>query len=476
MIDPKHLHFIKQKKHVKQLLNKIDTKLIDINLYEQLVDWLWENFYNQKETLKKLKYDQAKLHKNSDEWKIWIKETNYLNSKEATYSEEIWKTLELWFNRSNHTDNRYSYLIENMNSPKGVMSGARFAVFKFFQPLYADMFVDPEEQAVFIDTLQHERIHLFRRHYNLLKYDIPFAAALGLLTAQSILANFGYTYAKWELSTRFFRFNSKISGCRLQRKKVFLSSIRSLIRKYQHQIEDRSSYVDGHDLAIASFTYFRKLSKARVFVELLAYGISPKNAHEAAMIEKEEYRFNSTSIVMGEKRNKLQLLGIWNPDPNNSQVLCARHAIKKATSSIKKIFIDNSISDLSLPFLIGLRGADQMEAHHFDLKETIDLPYYYSIPYSCYCSAPLMDSVCSDVEILTAFCEPYNYEFEEFRSMLKSIGLENFPNCRISEELTKEIPELDEKYKTYKCCQYEWLKYKSIAKQIIIKANNSDVY
>ena len=184
MIEPKQLYLLKSRNDVELLLSNFSEKLKEVSLYEFIVDYFWECIQGQKKTLNKFNWQSEEFVENSPEWLKWTNETVNILSSSAAYAEEIWKTLELWFQRGRETDKRLELLSRKSGQTIGVALGPRFAVFDYVKIDKPQDFIDPQRQACFIETLQHERIHVFCRYWNVLKYDIPFATSLGLLAAQ----------------------------------------------------------------------------------------------------------------------------------------------------------------------------------------------------------------------------------------------------------------------------------------------------
>ena len=194
MIEPKQLYLLKSRNDVELLLSNFSEKLKEVSLYEFIVDSFWECIQGQKKTLNKFNWQSEEFVENSPEWLKWTNETVNILSSSAAYAEEIWKTLELWFQRGRETDKRLELLSRKSGQTIGVALGPRFAVFDYVKIDKPQDFIDPQRQACFIETLQHERIHVFCRYWNVLKYDIPFATSLGLLAAQ--IKKWGQVYYK----------------------------------------------------------------------------------------------------------------------------------------------------------------------------------------------------------------------------------------------------------------------------------------
>lgn len=116
-----------------------------------------------------------------------------------------------------------------------------------------------QKQGLFIETLQHERVHTLKSdEVKFFKYDIPFATAIGILTAQYSLSRFGYNYQRWDSFAKkvyqTYYGNEYISEIELH------DLIISKIDTYEHLGEVEKSYYDGLVIAFACFNFFFSLN------------------------------------------------------------------------------------------------------------------------------------------------------------------------------------------------------------------------
>ena len=174
---------------------------------------------------------------------------------------------------------------------------------------------------------------------------------------------------------------------------MFLHSVKSLNRLYRHQKETSKSYVDGTDLAISCTKYFKCISKARIFLELLAYGIKYDFAHDLAIEGEGLKDLYNQFEVFNINTHKLKTAGWWIPEDNKNDYKCARSALFYSSfAKLNQIFRENNITDHRVIHIVGLRGLDQEEASHFKSSASVVGEFIWSsIPHCTYSSKPLIE-------------------------------------------------------------------------------------
>lgn len=428
MFNPKILQKINSRNDVLLLVINIADFLKDNNVYDYLIDALWGNIQCQKKTLTKFQWENNKnFFENSEEWLNWTKETVDIASNCAAFSEELLHTLELWVNAANQSYKRKKVLYKtDKNIIKGVTLGPHFIVNNFINISNPSVEIDPNKQLDFIETLQHERIHVFNRYWNVLELDIPYAAALGIIAAQIIANQYDLRYSLWEkVIEDDYSWRKLIKGAFLEREHDFLISIENLQDKYRDQIENDDSYIDGYYLAIACSVYFNSVEKARIFIELLAYGVNIRESHNIAFKGHGKKKIKNRYEVFDQDTYRLKMAAFWNPGNNGLLGCCAWEALMRGgVLKYKNIFKDWGLDNSALHNLLGLRSADQAEASHFTgmgFKHSRFI--YYSLPCATYSVKPfLSDSVINFLNEIQSVCSSVAVT-GEFMDTLKRYGI-----------------------------------------------------
>ncbi len=434
VFQPNDLQKINSRNDVTFIVRKIADFLKQNSIYEPLIDALWENIEGQKKTLKDFEWENnPNFIENSSKWLTWTEATTSHISSRAAFSEELWHTLELWVSAGTQSYQRKKVLYRTKdNMPKGETLGPHFAVNKFLNIDNPSIEINPVQQLDFLETLQHERIHVFTRYWHVLKWDIPYASALGLITAQIYAEQNNIRYEAWEKVLGFdYKWRNLIKGADIGRKSEFLFSIEELQRRYINQIEDDSSYIDGYSLAVACAIYFNSVEKSRIFVELLAYGINAKEAHDIASEGNGKKEINNQYEVFDTSTYRLKMAGFWNPGNNGVLGCCAWESILRGSFQMyKNIFEDWNLEMTSLHSLLGLRGADQAEASHFTGSKSQFT--YYSLPCATYSVKPLLkDDAIKLVDEIRVGCS-FTKISNKFMDNLKRHG---FPRSMFLQEV-----------------------------------------
>lgn len=445
MFTPKDLDLITNREDVKLLLADFSENLKEINLYEFLVDSLLECIEGQKKTLEKYDHNSKSFVENSPEWLKWTRDTVSILKPSAAYSEEIWKTLTLWFQKENDTNARFELLSKKSGIKLGAALRSRFAVFECLKIDKPGEYIDPQIQGRFIETLQHERVHVFCRYWKVLKYDIPYATALGLLAAKIRLNLFGYVYDGWEVALSRFKIDRSglFSSATNKIKGRFLDSVVELLRRYNYQLENDRSYEDGADLAVATSIYFDSCSKARIFLELLASGVNIDLSHDCAhegIGKTDIFWQDNNGISRGPYEvfdiptHAFKMSGWWNPQTGSLNT-CSRQVLLKRSSYLRSILIQNIARDTSLSSLVALRGTDQDEGQHFhpaDQKSGFSL---YSIPHSTFSSLPIVGPETIAITNQLHTLQTHDEQYFGFIRYLRNIGIEGFPTKEMLNQL-----------------------------------------
>lgn len=392
MFNPEHLLSITSKDMVKQnlraLFEKHDTH--KTQLFDFLIDSLWISIQAQKQTLKKYNWNAPDFVENSPLWLQWAGDTADILPAHAVYAEEIWHTYELWNNINDTTTERLNLMSLEYNQKLGVSDQAHFAIYDYLKIDEPENYIDPQKQACFIETLQHERVHLFCRYWHMLERDIPLASSLGLISAQIQMERYDQNdYEIWTLTGLAYKRSDIRRYCERPNKRRFLKEVSVILRKYNNRIENRESYFDGYLLAYASGRYFRDLNKARMFLEFLAYGINGDTAHDFAIGDKEFTEIKDHYTVFDGLSGLLKMSGWWSPGDGKIGVCAREHILNGEYSVLKHIFEKNGLGEKSIIHMIGLRGADQVEASHYKLLDHSTFTWY-SLPHCTYSSKPLV--------------------------------------------------------------------------------------
>ncbi|PIE61157.1 MAG: hypothetical protein CSA29_04730 [Desulfobacterales bacterium] len=381
-----------------------------------------------KKTLKKFNWkDNPQFIENSTEWLKWTKETVYIISYSAAFSEELMHTIEVWVNAGAQSYKREKALYgKDDDIPKRAALGAHFAVNNFSDIGHPYREIHPNIQLDFLETLQHERVHVFRRYWNVLKWDIPYASALGITAAQIQAEFFQVHYKLWDKAYNDeYNWRELIKGAYNNREFDFLVSIENLQNKYRSQIEDEQSYADGYYLAVACSVYFNSVEKARIFIELLAYGIEIKEAHDIAYEGRGKKNINNQYEVFDIDTYRLKMSGFWNPLNNGSIGCCAWESIMRGGFQIYKNVLKRwNIEDSNLHNLLCLRSGDQAEASHFTHSGFRQSQFiYYSLPCATYSVKPfLSDNALKLINEIQTGCY-FNEIASKFQDALKKHGI-----------------------------------------------------
>ncbi len=387
-LDPEFLERLRGRPDILGLLRS--RGIVEGDFFEHLADLLYTSAIAQKHCLERYAWRSINFSERSKAYLSWVRDSALATPLfAASFAEEIMNTVHLWSSVDDAGSRLLRLQTKAGSTVLGSSRGAHFSVQNYLRLDEPEVAISVQQQARFIETLQHERVHVFRRYHGLLVRDVPIATALGLVTAQEKLEAFSQPdYVDWIGAQQRFPVWGPF-GRAAQDRDAFIDAVEALLESHGEQVETEASYEDGSVLAVAAADALGGLGEARLFLELLAYGLAPREAFEAARAGA-DVQLSEGRFVPGKATFRLRSAGLWTRGPGPLGI-CAREQIHRGGLSVIRDNLREAGIDYGIAHLVGLRSADQGEAQGFHTLSSPEEGFHYeSLPHATYSSTPLV--------------------------------------------------------------------------------------